>query len=193
MNVYDFDKTVFYPDSSVCFFRYCLRKHPRALLRVSPGIISGALRYAFGAIGAKALKEKLFAYLRFLPDPESTVKSFWDERISAVQAWYLKQKRPDDLIITASPEFLVEEAGRRLGVEVIGTRMDIRSGRIEGENCHDREKVRRFRAVYPDAEIEAFYSDSLSDTPLAELAGKAFLVKRGKLTDWQTEQKKKED
>ena len=73
------------------------------------------------------------------------------------------------------------------GVEVIGTRMDIRSGRIEGENCHDTEKVRRFRALYPDAEIDVFYSDSLSDSPLAELAGKAFLVKKGNLSDWRTE------
>ena len=187
MNVYDFDKTVFYPDSSVTFFRYCLRKYPGAVLHDLPGILSAALRYAFGAIGAKALKEKLFAYLRFLPDPVKTVESFWDEHVSGMENWYLEQKRPDDLIITASPEFLVGEAGRRLGVEVIGTRMDIRSGRIEGENCHDTEKVRRFRTVYPDAEIDEFYSDSLSDSPLAELAGKAFLVKKGNLSDWRTE------
>ena len=63
----------------------------------------------------------------------------------------------------------------------------------EGENCHDTEKVRRFRALYPDAEIDEFYSDSLSDSPLAELAGKAFLVKKGRLSEWRTEQNKKED
>ena len=187
MNVYDFDKTVFYPDSSCAFFLYCLKKRPAAVLRVLPGILSASLRYAFGAIPTKALKEKLFAFLRYLPEAEETVGRFWDERFSSVEEWYLAQKRPDDLIVTASPAFLVGEAGRRLGVEVIGTRMDIRSGRIEGENCHDEEKVRRFRALYPDAEIEAFYSDSLSDAPLAELAEKAFLVKKGKLSAWRTE------
>ena len=186
MNVYDFDKTVFYPDSSVTFFRYCLKKHPGAVLRVSPGILSAALLYAFGAIPTKALKERLFAFLPFLPDGEKTVVSFWDEHFSGVGDWYLERKRPDDLIITASPEFLVGEAGRRLGVEVIGTRMDIRSGRIEGENCHDTEKLRRFRAVFPESKIEEFSSDSLSDAPLAELADKAFLVKKGKLSAWRT-------
>ena len=185
MNVYDFDKTIFYPDSSYTFFLYCLKKYPRAVLRFSPGILSAALRYAFGTIGAKALKEKLFAFLRCLNDPERLVEDFWNEHFSGIGEWYLRQKKDDDLIITASPEFLVGEAGRRLGVEVIGTRMDIRSGRIEGENCHDTEKVRRFRAAYPDAAIETFYSDSLSDTPMAEISEQAFLVSRGKLSAWR--------
>ncbi len=73
MNVYDFDKTVFYPDISYCLFRFCLKRHPGAVLRHSPAILAAALRYAFGAIGAKALKEKLFAFLRCLNDPESEV------------------------------------------------------------------------------------------------------------------------
>ena len=187
MNVYDFDKTVFYPDSSVSFFLYCLRRFPGALLRVSPGMIAGGLRYAFGRITTKELKEKLFAFLRFLPEPDEIVKHFWDERFGGIGEWYLRQKRPDDLIVTASPEFLVGEAGRRLGVTVIGTRMDPRTGRIEGENCHDGEKVKRFRAAFPAAEIDAFYSDSYSDAPLAALAQKAFLVEKGKLSDWQSE------
>ena len=185
MNVYDFDKTIFYPDSSYTFFLYCLRKFPGAVLRFSAPILAASIRYAFGAIGTKELKEQLFAFLRCLSDPEAVVARFWDEYFSGIGEWYLRQKRPDDLIITASPEFLVGEAGRRLGVEVIGTRMDIRSGAIEGENCHDAEKVRRFRAAYPESVIEAFYSDSKSDAPMAEIAERAFLVKREKLSAWQ--------
>ena len=185
MNVYDFDKTIFYPDSSYTFFLYCLKRHPGAVLRFSPAILAASLRYAFGTIGAKALKEKLFAFLRCLSDPEAEVERFWDAHASGIGEWYLRQKQPDDLVITASPEFLVGEAGRRFGFKVIGTRMDIRSGRIEGENCHDAEKVRRFRAAYPNAAIESFYSDSLSDTPMAEIAEKAFLVRREKLSAWR--------
>ena len=187
MNVYDFDKTVFYPDSSCTFFLYCLRKHTGAVLRVFPGIVAASVRYAFGRISTKALKEKLFAFLPNLKDAQKTVVQFWDDNAFRIGDWYLKQKRPDDLIISASPAFLVSEAGRRLGVEVIATRMDIRSGRIEGENCHDSEKVRRFRELYPDAEISEFYSDSLSDAPMARLAAKAFLMNKGKLSAWRTE------
>lgn len=34
----------------------------------------------------------------------------------------------------------------------------------------------------PGAHIDSFYSDSLADTPMAKLADKAFLVKRGELS-----------
>ena len=184
MNVYDFDKTVFYPDSSCLFFLYCLKKHPLSVLRHLPGIVSASLRYGLGMIRTKELKETLFAFLRRVPDPEGLVTAFWDAHMPGVAAWYLRQKRSDDLIITASPEFLVGEAGRRLGVRVIGTRMDIRSGRIEGENCHDTEKVKRFRDAFPTELIGEFYSDSRSDAPLAEIAAHPYLVKKGKLSVW---------
>ena len=186
MNVYDFDKTIFYPDSSVTFFRYCLRRYPAAVLRALPEIVPAALRYACGALSTKRLKEKLFAFLKDLPEPEKAVEDFWDAHFAGIGEWYLAQKREDDLIVTASPEFLVGEAGRRLGARVIGTRMDIRTGKIEGENCHDEEKVRRFRAAFPDAAIGEFYSDSHADDPMAALAEKAFLVKKGTLLPWRS-------
>ena len=184
MNVYDFDKTVFYPDSSYTFFLYCLKRHPGAVLRTGGGILRVWLLYLRKAASTKELKEKLFAFLRFVPEPEVEVKRFWDEHFSGIGAWYLAQRRPDDLIISASPEFLVREAADRLGVALLGTRMDMRSGRIEGENCHDEEKLRRFRAAFPAGEIDEFYSDSLSDAPLARMAKQAWLVKKEKLSPW---------
>jgi phosphoserine phosphatase len=62
--------------------------------------------------------------------------------------------------------------------------MDPYSGRILGRNCHDEEKLRRFRAEYPDADIDCFYSDSLSDAPLASIAAHAILVKGDRLLPW---------
>ena len=68
MNVYDFDKTIFYPDSSYAFFRFCLKRYPTAILRTAPQIVGYSLLYTFGMIRTKPLKEKLFSFLRFLPD-----------------------------------------------------------------------------------------------------------------------------
>ena len=65
--------------------------------------------------------------------------------------------------------------------------MDRHTGETEGENCHGEEKVRRLREAYPEVEIREFYSDSLSDTPLAKLADKAYLVKGQELLPWITE------
>ena len=62
--------------------------------------------------------------------------------------------------------------------------MDSRTGKYTGINCHGKEKVRRFREEYPDAVIDSFYSDSYSDTPLAEEAKEAFIVKGEELLPW---------
>ena len=58
------------------------------------------------------------------------------------------------------------------------------SGKISGENCHDKEKVRRFYKEFPGACAEEFYSDSLSDTPMAEIAQRAYIVRKENLSSW---------
>ena len=62
--------------------------------------------------------------------------------------------------------------------------MDKNTGKIMGENCHDSEKVRRFYEEYPGAHTEEFYSDSLTDSPMAEIADKAFMLDKHKLSPW---------
>ena len=61
--------------------------------------------------------------------------------------------------------------------------MDRHSGWTLGENNHGEEKVTRFYKEYPNVEIAEFYSDSLSDTPLARLAER---VMAGEITDAKT-------
>ena len=185
MNTYDFDKTIYVVDSSVTFYKYCLAKYSAAVLRTVPRTIGMAIAYVVGRTDTTRLKEQLFSFLRYI-DADAVVADFWAEKFDGVGEWYLAQKRDDDIIISASPEFLLEPVAQRLGVRLIGTRMDKKTGRITGLNCHDSEKVRRFYEQYPDAHTECFYSDSLSDTPMAEIADRAFLVNRGRLSPWKT-------
>ena len=184
MNTYDFDKTIFYPDSSYCFYLYCLRHYPGAMVKTLPRSIVSGLRYAAGKGNAKMLKQQLFSYLPGLPDVDRAVQDFWDENRQRLAKWYMRQKRSDDVIISASPEFLLQPICDELGVRLIGTRMDKHTGKISGENCHDKEKVRRFYEEFPGACTEEFYSDSLSDTPMAEIAQQAFIVRKEKLSPW---------
>ena len=181
MNVYDFDKTVFYPDSSVCFFLFCLRRFPREVLRILPAVLKTAVHYKLKRISTRDLKQQVFSFLAGIPDTESLVNAFWDRYSPRIAQWYLRQKEPDDVIISASPDFLLCE---KLEVSLIATDMDPLSGMIRGENCHDKEKPIRFFQQYPDARIKAFYSDSLSDAPMAELAERAFLVKKNDIYPW---------
>ncbi len=184
MNTYDFDETIFNPDSSYKFFMYCLARHPFAVIRTLPKTAVFALTYTAGKIDTKTLKEQVFSFLNYLEDVDSDVDAFWDKNFSRIEKWYLKQKRPDDIIISASPEFLLKPACQRLGVALLATPMNKLNGKIEGLNCHDSEKVRRFYEAYPRAHTENFYSDSLSDTPMAQIADKAWLVNKQTISPW---------
>lgn len=184
MNTYDFDKTIYINDSSFDFFFYCLGKHPFAVLRTVP--LSGVkgILYALGKIETKELKQQLFSFLKYLHNVDLDVELFWNKKFSGIGKWYLEKRKDDDIIISASPEFLLEPVAKRLGVELMGTVMDKRTGLIQGKNCHDTEKVRRFYERYPDGHSEEFYSDSLSDSPMAEISDKAYMVDHGKLSPW---------
>ena len=67
---------------------------------------------------------------------------------------------------------------------LMASKVDKRTGKFDGANCHGEEKVRRFLELYPDAHIDEFYSDLYCDTPLAKLADKAFIVKGERLLPW---------
>ena len=45
--------------------------------------------------------------------------------------------------------------------------------------------VSLLKELYPNAEIDEFYSDLYCDTPLARLAKKAYIVKGEKLSPWK--------
>ncbi len=184
MNTYDFDKTIFYPDSSYCFVRFCLRRHPAAVLPTLPRSLYMALRYRRGKESAKALKQQVFSFLPRIADIDRTVCAFWEKHEKRIGTWYLLQKQSTDLILSASPRFLLEPICERLQVNLIATEMDKLTGLISGANCHDTEKVRRFYELDADAHTEAFYSDSLTDSPMAEIADRAFLVKKHRLFPW---------
>ena len=61
--------------------------------------------------------------------------------------------------------------------------MDKHTGEYRGPNCHGEEKVRRYQALYGQEGFE-FYSDSLSDAPMAQLACRAWMVRGDALSPW---------
>ena len=185
MNAYDFDKTIYIRDSSVDFTLYCLKKYPSAFLHILPSLAVKGVQYVFGRCDFRKLKEAAFAYLQYIPDASAEAKKFWEEKRDGIGQWYLTRRRDDDVIISASPEFLLRPIAELLNVELIATEMDSRSGKLSGDNCHDKEKVRRLFEKHPDAHIDEFYSDSLTDSPLAEIADRAFRVNQGGIKPWE--------
>ena len=184
MNVYDFDKTIFHRDSTATFYLWSLRRCPRVLLSL-PRTAFAFVLLALRLRSKTRCKEIFYGFLRYLP--QGLEREFWDCHMDGIYPWYMAQRRGDDLIISASPEFLLRPVAERLGFALIASRVDPASGKTEGLNCHGEEKLRRFRAQYGDAPVERFYSDSLSDTPMARVADEAFMIRKGAVTPWPWE------
>ena len=185
MNVYDFDNTILCGDSTARFFAFCLRRYPRMWPDI-PAQAANGLLFLLKLRPKQAFKQRMLAFLGRIGDVDAAVEAFWQLNLPRVKAWYPPRHRPDDVVISASPEFLIRPACRALGIRhVMGSPVEKATGRFLGPNCHGAEKVARFRADFPGGTIDAFYSDSHSDDPLAALAAQAWLVKGEKLLPWR--------
>ena len=183
MNVYDFDNTILRGDSTARFFAWCLVRAPRMWLD-APGQIWNAALFLLKKREKQAFKERMLSFLTRV-DVDRQLERFWEKNLSRVKPFYRERHRADDVVISASPEFLIRPACAALGIErVLGSPVDKHTGRFSGPNCHGVEKVKRFRAAFPGGEIDEFFSDSYSDQPLAGLAKRAFLVRGNALLPW---------
>lgn len=178
INVYDFDHTIYGGDASLDFIIYCTLRNPRTWRHI-PRQIFAIINFALGRLDRKQIKQAAFLFLGDTKDLNTQLEKFWDSHERKIKKWYLDQKQPSDIIISASPEFLLQPIIRRLAVQpVIATIMDVRTGVITGENNRAVEKVTRLQAHNSTLRINHFYSDSMSDAPLFKLAKEAYLVKR---------------
>lgn len=186
MNVYDFDGTIYDGDSTRDFYIYCLLKHPLLILK-APYHFSGLIGYYLFKKGTKTTaKERFYRFLRSVSYVDKLLGKFWDKNIGKIKQWYYDNQREDDVIISASPEFIVTPACERVGIKtVMASVVDKETGKYQGKNCHGEEKVKRFYNAFPDGKIEEFYSDSMNDLPLARISEKPIFVKKNKLSDWE--------
>lgn len=189
MNVFDFDGTIYHGDSSKDFFFYCLKNYPKTRAKILPVLWYGA-GFGLGIVKKKTFKQKLFSIVQKIPDIDEAVLDFWEEHRKNIKKWYMEMKEGTDVIISASPEFLLIPICIELGVgRLMATKVDKTTGLFDGENCHGKQKVTRFYEQYPNAEIDNFYSDMYCDTPLALISKHAYIVKGEKLSPWKFKKK----
>lgn len=185
MNAYDFDKTIYDGDCTVDFYFYCLKHYPRIYAEI-PRVLWFGLLFKLGIVEKKRFKSIFFKFATLIPDLGGAVESFWAINKNKIKDFYIKNQQESDFIISASPTFILETICNILGIKnLIATEVDLATGNIIGENCYGAEKVKRFFARGEDANsIDEFYSDSYSDSPLAEISKKAYLVKGNKILPW---------
>ena len=187
MNVYDFDGTIYSGDSTFDFFFYLLKKEFK-VAKVLPDFGIAAVKYKLGLLTKTKMKETFYRFLKMFSDGEidKLVISFWSENENKIYDWYYKKHKDSDIVISASPRFILKSICKKLNVYLICSEVDVNTGRYSGLNCHGEEKVNRFCKEYSKESIDDFYSDSKSDLPLAKLAKNAFLVKKGgRIIKWK--------
>lgn len=184
MNIYDFDNTIYDGDSTADFYFFCLKRHKK-IIALFPSLLFSFIKFYIFKIGTKTqFKEKMYRFLNFC-NTEKDVFDFWSVNKTKIKGFYLNQQRDDDIIISASPEFLIKPICKELGIKyVIASKVNSKTGKYSGINCHGEEKVRRLNECLGNVQIEKFYSDSISDAPLANLAKEAYVVNKNKIYEW---------
>lgn len=201
MNIYDFDGTVYNGDSSIDFFIFCVKKNPlSAISALKTGFL--IILEKSGKISKEELKSAFFSFVKYFDDIDSLAEKFWKKNSRKIFDFFIEQKKSDDFIISASPEFLLLPICKKLNINLIATKIDLKTGKILGKNCRGKEKVKRLCQEFSKKnvefsksdenfleenlpKIENFYSDSISDFPLAKISESAWLVKKGKIKKWR--------
>ncbi|MCD7775204.1 MAG: haloacid dehalogenase-like hydrolase [Clostridiales bacterium] len=180
LDIYDFDKTLLPFDSGGKFWSYCIRHYPW-ILSCAPYQFLGLILYCLGIYDLTKLKKPFFSFLTMIPKKKAAEK-FWDKYDKYIYDWAKKENRERySVIVSASPDLIISEIAKRIEIDDYICTIHDKNGAVIGKNCHDAEKVRRFREKYPDAEVINVYSDSIkNDKYIFSLAKHCFHVVKGK-------------
>lgn len=185
MNVYDFDNTIYDGESVVDFYIFLLNKNPR-LMTLMPKMVWMLLRYKACRISEEELLRQAQRYTaRFFSyvANRDLVVEFWDKNQKKIKKFYLERRKDDDVVLSASCNILIEEMCQRLGIKtVISSEIDVQNGEIL-QLCFRERKPEIFRKYFPGAVIDNFYTDSMNDSPMFELARHIYLVKGNKVKE----------
>lgn len=186
MNVYDFDKTIYDGDSTLDFYIFMLKRDIK-ILKYFPNQIFHYILYKLKIVNKEKFKEEFFSFFKGIVDIDIQIEKFWLKNEKKIKQWYLDQKDKRDIIISASPECLLEKITDKLEIELIATKIDKKTGKFYSKNCYGKEKVKRFEKKYRVEQIDNFYSDHISDFPMAIKSKKAWIVSKNNIKTWEIE------
>ena len=206
MRVYDFDGTIYSGDSTYDFYLFLINKKPKVLMYLPKFLYSYILyklnikivndekfKYLsdddFKVLNKTYLKQNFFQFLNAIDKKEidKLILNFWIEKINdnKIFKYYIKTRKKDDVIISASPRFLLEPMIKVFKCKLICSEVDKHTGKYNSLSCWWKEKVIRYKKIYGDKQIDEFYSDSVTDLPLALISKKSYRVlKNGTVIKW---------
>ena len=127
------------------------------------------LRWFFGRMPLAAFEARCNAF-----EEEKLPALIRGKALSEIKR--LKAANADIVIVSASAENWIRQWCSRHQLQLIATKLEISNdritGKIEGNNCHGQEKVRRIKAQYDLSQYDEVYcyGDTKGDKPMLELA-----------------------
>ena len=197
LTVYDFDKTIYNGETLSNFYKFYLRKKPLKFFTSFLQLYYFIL-YILKIISLEKLKEKFLQFLNGenIENLKKYIEEFWNENENKINSWVQNEisenKKVTELLIavSASPTFLIQDKLKKIGFDlVIGTDFLFEGekfhSKILSKNCKNEEKVKRLnewaKTNKIDYEIVNFYSDSIADKPLFDIAKNKFWINKGKI------------
>lgn len=181
---FDFDGTLTTRDSFTAFLKWRAgrARYAKGMRRLAPSAGAYLFHRNRGRIKAAAVRE----FLKGVPREqlEAEARAFAEAfaprllRPDALRTWRRwRERRATLVIVTASPDLIVQPFARGLGADhLIGTRLifdeqDRVAGAFDGRNCRGPEKVTRLQAQFgPDLRLRAAYGDTSGDREMLKLA-----------------------
>ena len=184
MKVFDFDNTIYDGESLVDFFCFCIRKKKSLIFKI-PAVLSAAILYKMNKLSIDDLYAKASkltsVIIKNKDDINGYVEEFWSNNKKKLKKYMLDKISKEDVIITASPDILINGISSELKTKnIISSILNVDTGKFEFI-CFRENKVTIFKEKYKDAIIDECYTDSLSDLPLMKLAKRAYLVSKDKI------------
>ena len=186
--VYDFDKTIYNGETSTDFMLFFLKRNPKYIIRIFNALYS----LFYYKKNLKKSKEIFFKILNGLDIKflKEEINEFWKVKKDKIFSWvydeiFENKKIADELIlISATPSIFLDGISKELGFDkLLSTEFEnlneVFNSKIIGANCKGEEKVRRLNNYISDYNILKFYSDSMSDKPLFDLADEKIFINKG--------------
>ena len=160
MKAFDFDNTIYRGESSIDLAVYMIRNNKKIILYL-PMIFTNLVKYKLCMIGREEMETILNDFCQAVMEDKDEVpriiERFWQTHAHKLNERILKLIGPEDIIITAGPDVLINGIRDRLHTDhIISSEVDLNSGRF----------------TY-------FYTDSYNDRALMEISDRVYLVKKG--------------
>ncbi|WP_068268121.1 HAD family hydrolase [Caviibacter abscessus] len=181
--IYDFDKTIYNGETSIDFMIFFLKKKPILIFK----FLFFSFLILFNLNSLTKTKNLFFKVLKNYNLKED-IKEFWEKNKNKFFSYFKdeieKNKKEADILIliSASPDFLLQDIYKDLGFDIlIATKYEKYT--MISKNCKNQEKLNRLKLL-GDFDVIAFYSDSISDKPLYDIAKRKYTInKKGEVLE----------